>query len=371
MRVHGWLKWNYDTQKYEVIEEKANSIRRIFEIAGKGFGIRLVTLKAIEENLPLASSAKISKRWSTSNVGRILKCKSVLGFNTKLNVLMYPPIIDEKLFYKVQAQIDNRKRYKWCGRTTNTKNLFTGIGKCSVCGLAMSYHNRPAYLNMMSKGFGSRGGVGARGGKSNYTTLHCSGLGYGTCTQYSISYEWVEDSFLGLLGRKSFITAYVDQSSPVSNNMEVLKGKLADTRKKLEKFTSDYEKQPSNSLLGLMAKTETEEKNILREIEQEVTVNIGTSSVSDSLKELHMAAIENIVENLENPEFRIKLRDLIRSVFSKIVINIKDKSYDVYYRNNLKPIHVQCFKNACIIDGERFVWGEKNKNDPDYVGNKK
>ncbi len=143
-----WLKPIKDKNKkvidFEVIEEVASQVRRIFELKEEGYG-----------------NAKIAKEldgnWAESTIQRYVSDIRVLGNfqpHTKksgkrepIGDLIddyYPSIVDEELFLSVQDKIEKWKEennYRK-GRTGKHNNVFQGRLICGKCGGKMHYDNK-------------------------------------------------------------------------------------------------------------------------------------------------------------------------------------------------------------------------------------
>lgn len=232
-RPFGWMKWDEEKKQYEEIPEKVASIKRLFTLANSGYGIRSITKLLNQENVPYVGACKVSRGWATISVNRILKGKEVLGLNTHLNppVKMFPQIIDEKLYYSANQKLNERRTNKYFGRTNDARNLFTGIAKCSQCGRAMVYHYQKAYAKKIPTA-GSKGGIGARGGQKVFKYLWCSGFVNGKCSSKQIPYDWVEESFSGLLETDDFIRKYGEGvEGKTEDTLNELRVSLEETRK--------------------------------------------------------------------------------------------------------------------------------------------
>ena len=38
----------------------------------------------------------------------------------------------------------------------------------------------------------------------------------------------------------------------------------------------------------------------------------------------------------------------------KIIVNVSNKTYDIYWKGKTKPTHVECYAKACLIDGKHY-----------------
>jgi len=344
----GWLRWHKisDTEGYyEVIPEKVKSVKRLFELANQGIGVRGIAKRMNNEGTPVIGNyagKKIkSKQWSPSSVTKILRRKTVLGFNMNLQppVLMYPAVIDEKAFYTAQAKNDEHRTHKYFGRSSDKpQSLFAGLAECSKCGNSMNVYRQKAPVTPNS---------GSKGGKADYMYLRCEGVLNGVCSDSMMRYDKLEESFATMLSGSAFVNAYAETRPEQINTIELIQGKIVDTHSRLERYITDYEKQPSDVLLNLMAKTENEEKSLREEMEQIKTASVGSSPITDMRNEL----LAILYKGWYDVDVRLKLRELIRAVVNKIIINGRARSYTVHWKNKDKPTQVEVFGKAYKIDG--------------------
>lgn len=368
--LDGWKKWDSANKRllflheYDPNEDKIKSVKRIFDLANLGYGVRTITRTLNEEKLPCIGAVNGKKikstGWATVSVQRIIRGREVLGWNDNVDppVKMFPQIINEKRYYSANAKMDARKTGKFYGRTNDAKNLFVGLAKCT-CGRAMVLHysDSEKTLKRKNEGYGKNGGVGARGGKKMLYYLQCSGFADGTCSSRQIRYDQVEASFSQSLFRPDFREQFNRSQTPQADNTTILRGQLAEVRKQLEKVQADYEMsltngEPSNRIASVIFKFEAKEKELLDRIEQEKTRSIGTTPVKDAYSDF----LKTIHQDWTNKENRLKLRELIRVMVDRMTIDVNLKTYDLYVKGQPKPIHVECDKQGCRIDGVEYIF---------------
>lgn len=131
---------------YEVIEEKAAIVKRIFQLALDGYGYMMIVRKLNDEEVP----AFRGKLWQKSSIDRLLHNVSVLGhYQPQSTVVIdsetdqyvstarapvgpmirghFPKIIDQKTFDKVQRMIAGRINASPGQSVDNCRNLFSGV----------------------------------------------------------------------------------------------------------------------------------------------------------------------------------------------------------------------------------------------------
>lgn len=140
-----WLTARDDRSGYDINEEGAKIVRRIFDMSLKGIGVYRIATTLNNEGL---RSPK-GKHWLQASVAKILGNRAVIGeatFNSFKNVdgrrlpvdpipNYYPPVIEPSVFYAAREQMEMRKRVGR-GRAGDSRNLFKGILSCR-CGATM------------------------------------------------------------------------------------------------------------------------------------------------------------------------------------------------------------------------------------------
>lgn len=153
-RCPAWLRLNRQTGTFEVIEERADLVRRIFRMALDGIGKVAICHRLNAEEVPTFGR---SHGWHESYVRKILDNEAVVGrfqpMKTQVDPATgksvrvpdgepiddyFPSVIDRPSFLKVRAM---RQTHAVPGgrRGKCYSNLFTGLAVCSSCGSPMHY----------------------------------------------------------------------------------------------------------------------------------------------------------------------------------------------------------------------------------------
>lgn len=340
-KANAWLKYNDDEKHYEVVPEHVETIKYMFSLANMGLGVRAIANRLTKEGKKVITDKRKSNGWAPISVRRILTSKSVLGINVHVDPPaenFYPRIIDDKLFYEVAYKLDQRKTKKFYGNVASAKNLFAGIAVCSECGhglcRAEMHKDQPI-------------------GRKTFIYLRCRMSNEGRCQGTSVDYERVETSFSGSLSdNKDFLSSYMDKDM-VGNTLspDKLKGELVECRGKLTQYVADYTDTPSKTLGQLIAKEEAKETDILRQIENYAVVNVGQLSLAEAYARFR----EEQSQNWNVPEYRLKLREMIRAVVNKIIVVAKENRYEIHYRNGRK-VNVEILKSCYRVDGQEHSY---------------
>lgn len=148
----GWLRLVGGPRRghYELIDERAAIVRRIFADTIAGLGRRSITKALNEAGIePWGLGKKRGERWHDSYVQKILGSPATYGEFESLGLRAggdgagavmiadyFPPVIDKETFYRAQAS--SKKRSAGSGRPSDThRNLLRGLAKCGTCGSNM------------------------------------------------------------------------------------------------------------------------------------------------------------------------------------------------------------------------------------------
>ena len=358
-KVPFWLKWVPTGIKqgyYEINEERAKVVLLIYELCRDGMGARVICRTLNERNIPKYTKYEYRKgkhtpiKWNLTTIQRILHTKYVLGYDpgTNSDKKMFPPVpgITEKLWYACQKKMEERQRSPskgqigFSGRTDSGRNLFSSIAKCSDPACHKSLHSCYAEKTSVD-------GVILR-----YDYLRCRGAATGVCNLHSgVDSNKMEESFMTIISG-SFFVLDLGKPQEMGNNSQVLAGKIAESKVKLEKYTALMEQNPSDTLAGLMQKQETEQKRLMGEMETASVVEFGSTPFREAEHELRKMFYEDWTKR----EVRLKIRELIRTMVSEIIVDLKAETYDVFWEGFPKPTHVELLRKAFRIDGKSFAY---------------
>ncbi|HEY7311398.1 MAG TPA: recombinase family protein [Gemmataceae bacterium] len=133
--------------KWAVIPERVKVVKRIFELARKGYGHKRIVQTLTEEGVPAFGEVKINKnckrsqfsgKWCRAYISLILNDKRVLGelpLGDGGSIPgYYPAVIGGNEFKLAKEASDGRKRKNWRARQRTHINLFHGILSHAVDG---------------------------------------------------------------------------------------------------------------------------------------------------------------------------------------------------------------------------------------------
>lgn len=155
----GWIRLvgGPKTGRYELIPERAEIVRRIFDETIRGLGRRAIVNGLNEERVPTwGTGDKRGERWHDSYVQKILHGGAAIGrfeprskaaggdgsFGIELEGY-YPAAVSEDLYYAAQAAVASRRTGE--GRpSVGHRNILRSLAKCGSCGSNLIIINKGA-----------------------------------------------------------------------------------------------------------------------------------------------------------------------------------------------------------------------------------
>lgn len=175
-----WLKLDKGTNAFEVIPDRAEIVKRIFQMSFDGLGIKAIGRILNQEGVlpPRAKS------WGPSSIRKLLSSRAVIGvfqpciYNSETKKYIpqgepvpdyFPRILEDDIFFAVQARLSNGTHIS--GKTAKVENLFSGITKCGYCGARMdvrTLHNKKEIARYLVCD------QARRGVKCSYVSIKCN-----------------------------------------------------------------------------------------------------------------------------------------------------------------------------------------------------
>lgn len=256
----GWRDYATDGSAYVEIPERADAVRRIFQLAiqGHGKGVIAKTLNADGVQSFKADNPKWQAKglsgWGTSSVDKVLRNRAVFGEYQPTTTKgakrgkrlpagdavpgYFPTVVSVETFYEAQAAIDGRRTTK-ATKQSPKFNVWSGLAKCEKCGSA---------LHLVSKGVPPKGG----------TYLRCANIRKGVCKAKAMRLEHAEAVFRGMLVRLDTLSLVQSSSAQIEKNLRATEGKLGEARKRLDALTEQLVESPSAAIGKAVRRVETE-----------------------------------------------------------------------------------------------------------------
>lgn len=107
-----WLRWDDAHNRWAVIPDRAEAVRRVFAMAVAGHSLREIARAMNADEVPTARGSA----WQTATVGRLLNERAALGeFRSRQMAEpirnYYPAVVDAESWYRAQGGLKHRWRY--------------------------------------------------------------------------------------------------------------------------------------------------------------------------------------------------------------------------------------------------------------------
>jgi hypothetical protein len=148
-----WLKLSEDRYSFVFVPDRAEIVRKIFELSIGGLGSYSIANHLDRQNVPPFGP---SPKWDHTTIDSMLRNRATIGEHqpksyaggSKKGVPLgaavpgyYPAVIDEATFQEAQAA---RQRNLATGRGRkghNITNIFTGLTTCAYCASPVKFHS--------------------------------------------------------------------------------------------------------------------------------------------------------------------------------------------------------------------------------------
>ena len=362
-----WLRPSADRKSFEVIEERAALVRRIYQMSIDGIGQESIARKLNQEGVPAWGRGK---GWYAPYIHRLLRKRDVLGeFQScrrdkrgkKLAVPTgeavknyFPAIIDEVTFQKARAHVQTSTP----GRVGQSRgNLFTGLAFDGVSGAPMRHLGRGYDKSKL----GQKNGMQFRHYYlvSDYKRMNPN------AKALSWRYDWFETWFL------NYITG-LDWHSIVSDELpvsEIDAGKaLAAVQVRVGGFDLELER-----LVKFVAKTDKAPETIMAEMQKlEGAKAVAKAKEIELAKELETMIIRRNALTEAATEFkdlvsrgdaqsRLRLREELRRRIARIDV-FPNGADDIHLKDEpVKAPGWPAFKISFVNGAQRWVFCESRK----------
>ena len=187
-RTPGWIRLNREAGAFELVEDRAAVVRRVFNLTLAGIGQEKIAETLNREGVPTFGGA--ASQWRRSYIKKLLDSPAVCGTlvphqlnyangkrrRTALQSIegYYPAVVSKETFIEASAgRLENRAAYQ--RKSRGLTYIFAALAKCPKCGDTMTRVNK---------------GAGTKGGKPR---LVCARAKTGAGCEYrSVPQEFAE-----------------------------------------------------------------------------------------------------------------------------------------------------------------------------------
>jgi DNA invertase Pin-like site-specific DNA recombinase len=294
-RLPDWLEMVNGEPK--PIPECVAAMKRIFQLAGNGYGKARIISRLIEEKVPPFGR---SGRWTAPYVDKILRDRRVLGElqprktdDTPDGAVIcgyYPAVIAEEEYNLARAGQSERKKKGGPGGKRDRKyvNVFRSLLHCANDGEGFVLYNRgtckePCLILTNYAGIGGRGPT------------------------YTFPYLVFETAILRLL-REVKAKDILPKEKAAMSQEDVLRAKLNNVRADMAQIQESLRRGYSKGLDAVLRERETEEEQIASQLQEELAKSVRPAE--KAIKEF--GTLAGMIEK-EGDEARLRIRPVLRS----------------------------------------------------------
>ncbi|PZF77473.1 recombinase family protein [Aestuariivirga litoralis] len=315
-RCPSWLRLNEDRKSFEIIDDKAQIVRRIYEMTAQGMGQNQVVKVLNRENVTTLNDAA---HWHKSTVAKLLRSDAPIG--TYVPHLIehvngkrirrpqepvenyYPAIVSQKLWQEVRLATAKGAAIR--GRAAGSgdlQNVLSGLCKCDLCDGPMVYIKKSD--------------------KDRYLICQRAKNSAG-CQYRAVRYQPVEDVIVAHLNPFAQLERFAsdDRLGSELAKVEAEITGIADMLDNLRETKSSTLRTTLAELDIALVDAETRRDQIQRKIEEQEPA-------------LMMARIDLLGDALtEQPLDRPKVNRLLRQLLEKVILRQNTGELEFHWKN--------------------------------------
>jgi DNA invertase Pin-like site-specific DNA recombinase len=323
-----WLRANDDKTGFIVLDDRVESIRRVFVMRIGGYGSVAIVNRANKEKWPVPGSGD---SWHTSLVGRLLHNRALLGEYQphKLDedgrrvpigapVLGYfPAVLDEQTFLRAHAAAERRGQLPG-RRDLSLKNWLQGLLKCS-CGQSMVRKNKQSTK------------------QPDYARYYCSARHRGLTDCPAVDAKLVEAAVLTVVD--TVTPAYFQGTSRVDElkaRIAILAVDIDLAREKRDRY-ADAIGATKALAVALVQRLAEAEKSVAKLEREQAAARAELADLGSDFE----SVFENLakaVQSVDSLDARAALREELSRIIEKIVVKPALGYIKVYLRGGETPV---------------------------------
>jgi hypothetical protein len=155
-----WLSLSEDRESFVLLPDRAEVVRKIFELSLSGLGCYTIAKQLNDKRVPAFGP---SGRWDQSTVHNMLASRATIGeyqpkqYRGKRELFQagapvpnyYPSVIEEDLFFAVQKARQRNLRTGRGRKGKHVTNLFPKLITCAYCGGPVRFHSNNKYKSLV------------------------------------------------------------------------------------------------------------------------------------------------------------------------------------------------------------------------------
>lgn len=330
-RVPPWLRLNSD-RAFEVIEERAEIVRRIFGLAYLGIGEHSIAQSLNADGVePFGDGSRKAKFWHRSYIAKILRNPAVFGRLIPHTVQQiggktirtpqtpvddyYPSVIEKQRFERVRSIKATASPLRGRHAHAPVQNMLGGVAKCPICGSSMT---------RVSKGSSKRSG-------RPYLVCTKAKAGKG-CEMHSVKLDQVESA---LVGSADTLVRYgaVRADRALRDEGILLRRHISQTESVVQNLVEAISRTPAPSDALLRQLSEAERRLLaLRNDRTALADKIGANRDASS-REQYRA----LRDALKRPEIdRNEINAALRRLVSDVVVDFRSGDLLIRWKNDVE-----------------------------------
>lgn len=321
-RAPAWLTLSEDRTEFEIIESRAEIVRRIFKEALEGVGQHTIAQRLNAEGVETFGDGKRrAAYWHRSYIAKILQSPAVVGTFVPHETRevggkktrdplapipgYFPAVVDQKTYKAVQDRLAGRNTPRMRAEKGEVSNILAGLAKCPLCASTMTRVNK-----------GRKGGT-------PYLVCTKAKAGAG-CDYNAVKLVMVEYGILHA-GTRALVHDVPTGDPEVDLKLRMATDDWSDLQGVIKRLTDEIANgNPSPAIRQRLSEAERD----LRETEETIT------KLEAQGKKTNKRALARVVKNLEhtlgNPSATVTQRNTaLRDAFTHVVVD--HRSGDLWF----------------------------------------
>lgn len=315
-----WLEYSDENEKFEIIEERGEVVKMIFDKCINSYGLFSIARYLNENKVPTFGRGEI---WHISFLRKMIVNRSVIGeFHPHMMIdgkrqktddaisNYFPKVIDENTYLLAQRSLFNRKFNGKGRKGTSFTNIFSGLTYCGSCGSKMMLRNRGG-INLSSKKLACGNHLVSGGCQMSEWTL--------ADFETIIIRHLKEVNFTDLINiQDDKIMSLDDQKLALIEKLET--NKLKSDRAMDLTINSDLTTEIKESFLSKIRNLFIESKDIksqIDDISKQIMDKIENETVFSSM------ALKDMIEELKNRQDDYEFRSSVNTFLTHLIKKIE------------------------------------------------
>jgi hypothetical protein len=328
-KLPAWIRWEESTLSYALIDERAELLRWMFEMAADGFGQHSIAAHLNETKVDTWGAGKWKAAyWHKSYIRKLLTNKAAIGIFVPHRVVKvdgkrtkqripeepiahrFPAAVDRELFERVNASLSTTAAR---GRNAEgpARSIFAGIMKCQHCGGTVTRVNKGEWVYLVCS---------AAHGKS------------GTCHYESVPYLQAVTAFQRSLRRTMDTAPRGNDTAGIERRIEQLQVEL------------DAGENRINELLDLSISDKS--RRAREELQRaELALDGVTEALRKAIERRDILTSTNVMKRLAAVEKALTMTPMdteeankaLRSAAHRMVMKPKEGVLEIYWHHAEEP----------------------------------